>query len=138
MDQKRKRHTHARSFPGVVALGVGISLATGMALLFLCACILWRTQDPTAYILPLGLICLLASALLCGWLCTVLWGHPSLLPALAGAALLTLLISGLGLCVPGTTLSWGIRCAGVPLVALTTLVGGALGGHKKRRRRRFS
>jgi peptidoglycan/LPS O-acetylase OafA/YrhL len=104
--------------------------------LTLFAFIAYRTADPTSYVTPMGLTALGISALLCGWLCTKLWGHHSLIPALVGGVIFAALIGAAGLCIPGSTLTAAVRCAGCPSMAVLSLIGGLLGQRRTRRRRR--
>ena len=136
MEKKLKRRVGQKSLPLAIGMGMVLSLAIALALLMVMALILYRTQDPTAYIGVLSLIPLGIGGFLCGVLCTKLWGHPSPVPSLVGGCLLALLVLSAGLCIPGSTLSFGVRLGACPCIALLSLFGGLLCLRPRRGRRR--
>lgn len=134
MENKHRHRGGQRSLPYAVGMGMLLSFGMGMLLLMGVALVLYRGEDPTAHILPLSLVSLGISGLACGVLCTKLWGHASPVPSLLGGCLFAVLILAMGLCVPGSTLSLGVRLGGCPTVALLSLCGGMLSSRPKRRR----
>ncbi len=136
MEHKKVRGKHQRSFPVAVAGGILLSLLFGLLLLIVLALIAYRTADPTSLTVPMSLSALGVSGFLCGWLCCKLWGFPSVIPALVGGVIFAALIAAAGLCIPGSTLTAWVRCAGCPLVAVLAALGGLAAAKRPKRRRR--
>ncbi len=136
MGRKRKTERGNRSFAVACLGGILIGFSSGALFILIFSAIALRTTDPTAVLLPMGLISLSISAMLCGRISCALWGHHSLIPALAGGGIYAVVIVLIGLCFPGSTLTLWLRCAGAPLIFLLALCGGAIGrrGIGKRRR----
>ena len=76
MEKKLKRRVGQNSFPLAIGMGMVLSLAIALALLMVMALILYRTQDPTAYIGVLSLIPLGIGGFLCGVLVPSCGGTP--------------------------------------------------------------
>lgn len=130
------RHRKQTSLVRALLIGGGAALALGLLLILLVGAVLLRTEDPTAHLLPAGLACLAATALVMGWVSVRVWGHDSLFPALICGGIFAVLIAAGGLAVPGSTLPVWLRCAGVPCILLLALFGGLFGRRRKPRRRR--
>ncbi len=135
---KHKRHVASggRGFGFALAGGVLSGGLSGCVLLLLLSAIALRTNDPASYLLPMGLAALAVSALILGRVSCAMWGNRSLIPTLASGSLYALLITGLGLAVPGSTLNVWIRCIGCPCILLLALAGGALFRKRSHTRRR--
>ncbi len=135
---QHKRRTTAGTCNFGVATGGGViaGLLTGTILVFCLAALAYRTANPAAALLPMGLTALGISSVVCGRVSCMMWGNRSLIPTLAAGAIFTLLIAAGGLCIPGSTLTFWIRIAGCPSIFVLALAGGAVGRKSNKRRSR--
>ncbi len=137
MAHKHKRARESVNFGFATGGGILAGILSGAVLIFCLAAIAYRMNDPSASLLPLGLIALAVSALITGRVSCAMWGNRSLIPTLTAGVIYALLITAAGLCLPGNTLAVWLRCLGCPVIALLALVGGLIGrrGERKRHRR---
>ncbi len=136
MEKRRKKGHTGHGFVASCIWGIMAGILTGTVFIFALAAFAYQSTNPTALLIPLGLVSLGISALLTGRVACAVWGHGSMIPALVSGGVFSLMICLIGLCFPGSTLTLWIRIAGCPAVFLLTLLGGAFRLKKKSKRRR--
>ena len=135
MEYRKKRSGKERSLPISIFGGILGGFCMGVMLVLCCSLIAFRTANPSSWVLPTGLCCLVIAAIFCGFLSAKLWGHKSLVPSLISGAIFGVLIISFGLCIPGSTLPLAVRISGMPIILILSLLGGGITMRKKVHRR---
>ena len=135
MEHIKRRRNKSTSFPLSILGGILGGFMIGILLVFLFSFIVFGGEDPTAHLAIWGLLALGFSVLSCGYLAAKLWKHSTFIPSLLAGGIYTVMIVGIGLCIPGTALTLPMRIWSVPVMLLLSILGGGLAGKKRRHRR---
>ncbi len=136
MAHKHRMTRGGKSFGIATGSGILSGLASGVVLIFCLAAVAYRMSDPSAALMPMGLVALGISAIIAGRVSCAMWGNRSLIPTLTAGGIYALLVAAAGLCIPGSTLDVWVRCLGCPAILAFAMLGGLMGRRATVKRRR--